>query len=42
MVSNAALLELTERFRHLIDECNAGTHNLEKLLHRLVCRPVRD
>ena len=32
---NPTLLELAERFRRLIDEYNAGTHNLEELLRRL-------
>jgi len=32
---NPTLLELAERFRRLIDEYNAGTHNLEEFLRRL-------
>ncbi|MXW95332.1 MAG: type I restriction endonuclease subunit R [Acidimicrobiaceae bacterium] len=32
---NPTLLELAERFRQLIDDYNAGTHNLEELLRRL-------
>jgi len=32
---NPTLLELAERFRRLIDEYNAGTHNLEELMRRL-------
>ena len=32
---NPTRLELAERFRHLIDEYNAGTHNLEEFLRRL-------
>ena len=32
---NPTLQELAERFRRLIDEYNAGTHNLEELLRRL-------
>ena len=32
---NPTRLELAERFRRLIDEYNAGTHNLEEFLRRL-------
>ena len=32
---NPTRLELAERFRQLIDEYNAGTHNLEEFLRRL-------
>ncbi|MCY3890118.1 MAG: DUF3387 domain-containing protein [bacterium] len=32
---NPTRLDLAERFRQLIDEYNAGTHNLEELLRRL-------
>ena len=32
---NPTRLDLAERFRRLIDEYNAGTHNLEELLRRL-------
>ena len=32
---NPTLLELAERFRRLIDEYNAGTHNLDEFLRRL-------
>ena len=32
---NPTRLELAERFRRLIEEYNAGTHNLEELLRRL-------
>ena len=35
MRKNPTRLELAERFRQLIDEYNAGTHNLEEFLRRL-------
>ena len=37
---NPTRLELAERFRRLIDEYNAGTHNIEELLRRL--RAIND
>lgn len=33
---NPTRLDLAERFRRLIDEYNAGTHNLEEFLRRLI------
>ena len=35
MRKNPTRLDLAERFRQLIDEYNAGTHNLEEFLRRL-------
>lgn len=35
VLKNPTRLDLAERFRRLIDEDNAGTHNLEELLPRL-------